>query len=64
MVNISNQVTPNRELAPQAKVGINNQSLITGFSVIINLTNGRGLLDASRRSEVKKRNTRAISPAR
>jgi type I restriction enzyme M protein len=51
-------------LMQKAKGGINNQFLITRFSVTPNLANGRGLLDASRRSKAKKRNTRAISPAR
>ncbi len=50
-------------LMQKAKGGINNQFLITRFSVTPNLTNGSGLLDASRRSKAKKRNTRTISPA-
>jgi type I restriction enzyme M protein len=49
--------------APLQKLFTLKGEVLDPIFSIINLTNGRELLDASRRSKAKKRNTRAISPA-
>ncbi len=49
--------------APLQKLFTLKGEVLDPIFSIINLTKGRGLINASRRSEAKKRNTRAISPA-